>query len=451
MLRNQESFQLVSVLFASQLSTVKLVSVPARERGVPEMLVLKQVKSSSRNEVDVHQQLKTGICCPKLFDFNQQPTYYQLLMEHFPSGDLAKRIHTDGRGTPERVKSLALHLLEALDVMHRNLITHGDIKPLNVLCHEGGRFVFCDFGHARQHQCEDREFLAEKRNDLYALGCTLLEAMVGEIGLDFTSASPEAKERHLRTASGAVEKVLRGLLAEVPSQRLECRDAIDLLQQENTNISTESQRYYRRPKAGSVSSTSTTSVSHYSTLRVGNPPMSLERVTNLINTILQMQEPNWTDMEEYASNLLELARARRVNLVVVETQVPCCCHGQEVSYSAAVELTTCACIFCKDCFNSLVLSHKEDLAKGKPFQCQCGKSQLHPDSDPNLRGSLKAQTLEVLEVERVKALFIKCPKCSEAYGEYLRHEKANVTCTNCGHKFCTFCLKGHHIFSSCRG
>lgn len=118
-----------------------------------------------------------------------------------PSGDLIPR------ATAERAKfasQIIRDVCEALAFAHRRGIVHRDVKPENILVARDGRFVIIDFGIARdargkRHTEEDvpspmtpdyaaPELLESRVSehlepalDVYALGCTLYEILVGSL------------------------------------------------------------------------------------------------------------------------------------------------------------------------------------------------------------------------------------------------------------------------------
>lgn len=99
---------------------------------------------------------------------------------------------------PVYAMSIGLMLLDVLQVLHEADIIHRDIKPANILL-RGEQAVLCDFGIA-QVQAQERltiadssmgsmNFMAPEQRvdarsvgptaDLYAVGCTLYQALTG--------------------------------------------------------------------------------------------------------------------------------------------------------------------------------------------------------------------------------------------------------------------------------
>lgn len=116
-----------------------------------------------------------------------------LIMEYCAGGSLAT--HAEGRPLdPVQVFAWGKTLADTLAVVHGHGIVHHDIKPNNILLTEDGRLKIADFGVANRNwgtraYMAPELFLGEadsddKRIDVYALGVTLLELLLGRNPLD---------------------------------------------------------------------------------------------------------------------------------------------------------------------------------------------------------------------------------------------------------------------------
>ncbi len=177
-----------------------------------------------------------------------------IVMELVPSRSLDQELDASGPLAPQRVASMGLDLLGALDLAHREGIVHRDIKPSNVLLADDGRVVLTDFGIATTESdatltstgllVGSPTYMSPERlrgesvgpkADLWSLGATLYAA---------TEASPPFRapttmgtitailtaDVHTPNVGGALREVLLGLLEKDPSRRLDSAQARQLLQ-----------------------------------------------------------------------------------------------------------------------------------------------------------------------------------------------------------------------------
>ncbi len=72
-----------------------------------------------------------------------------MVMEYVEGRDLEETLKEEGAWSEERVRGLLEDLLPGLTLVHRAGLTHGDIKPANVMLRSDGTPVLIDFGAAR--------------------------------------------------------------------------------------------------------------------------------------------------------------------------------------------------------------------------------------------------------------------------------------------------------------
>ncbi|MFW5716591.1 MAG: serine/threonine-protein kinase [Spirochaetota bacterium] len=149
-----------------------------------------------------------------------------IVMEYLPGGDLRRRILSRGRLTAGETEGIARPLLEALAYAHERGIVHRDIKPRNVLFGEDGSPKLVDFGLARSMSSAglaERDTVAgtaeytapetitaslwDARSDLYALGCTLYEALTGRPPF-VANSPPEVLRMHVEEPLPDIADVL---------------------------------------------------------------------------------------------------------------------------------------------------------------------------------------------------------------------------------------------------
>src|SRR4051794_12393942 len=120
-----------------------------------------------------------------------------VVMEYLDRGDLGRQL-VDGPLSVERTVDIGLAVANALDAADRAGITHGDLKPSNVLLDSDGSIKLADFNVARvagysggsgssqllvsfsYAAPEVWEGRVNGASDLYALGCMLYECLTGK-------------------------------------------------------------------------------------------------------------------------------------------------------------------------------------------------------------------------------------------------------------------------------
>lgn len=156
-----------------------------------EMIAVAKVAGSNRVP-RIHAQESLDTDFGLLYWFREQRVHGQTLQDM-----IANRVLST-----EQYLRLAQHILEALVVAEAEHIVHRDIKPGNILCDQVGDFWLIDFGFARHLQLTSltssadqfgkctpgyappEQFNNQKRDidtraDLFALGVTLYESIVG--------------------------------------------------------------------------------------------------------------------------------------------------------------------------------------------------------------------------------------------------------------------------------
>jgi eukaryotic-like serine/threonine-protein kinase len=128
--------------------------------------------------------------CIATADFEVQP---YIVMERIPGNTLVEKLKTLPLPI-EEVAELGAKVADALDALHRQHVTHLDVKPSNIMFRPSGEAVLIDFGLSRHDQLPDlmeEEFRlpygtapymspeqamgirSEPRSDLFALGAML--------------------------------------------------------------------------------------------------------------------------------------------------------------------------------------------------------------------------------------------------------------------------------------
>ncbi|QCX78602.1 Serine/threonine-protein kinase PknB [Streptomyces sp. YIM 121038] len=179
-----------------------------------------------------------------------------IVMELVEGKSLAEAVREDGLLTPRRAAEVGLAVLDVLRSAHREGILHRDVKPSNVLIAEDGRVVLTDFGIAQVEGDPSitstgmlvgaPSYISPERArghkpgpaaDMWSLGGLIYAAVEGVPPYDkgsaiatLTAVMTEAVDPP-ENAGPLLEKVIYGLLAKDPEQRLDDASARALLQE----------------------------------------------------------------------------------------------------------------------------------------------------------------------------------------------------------------------------
>ncbi|MGW6361684.1 protein kinase domain-containing protein [Streptomyces sp. NPDC055092] len=176
-----------------------------------------------------------------------------IVMELVEGKSLAEQIREDGLLEPRRAAEVGIAILDVLRAAHREGILHRDVKPSNVLIAEDGRVVLTDFGIAQVEGDPSitstgmlvgaPSYISPERArghkpgpaaDLWSLGGLLYASVEGVPPYDKGSAIATLTAVMTEPVdppknAGPLEKVIYGLLAKDPEQRLDDAGARALL------------------------------------------------------------------------------------------------------------------------------------------------------------------------------------------------------------------------------
>jgi serine/threonine-protein kinase len=195
-------------------------------------------------------------------DFVAEAGRWVLVMELIEGGQtLASLLRREGRVPPARALRIVAQVAGALGHAHRRGIVHRDVKPANVMLVQAGPGAggevakLTDFGIARVLHGERRTqaqltlgtlwYLApeqaqdssvDARADVYALGCTLYEALVGHVPFPYDNIArvlaahvgepPRSPSGLVAGVPPALEELLMRCLAKLPHERPEDGEAM---------------------------------------------------------------------------------------------------------------------------------------------------------------------------------------------------------------------------------
>ena len=202
-------YEIVDVLGQGGMSIVYRARHKITEQDValkllpPELAAHSQVKSRFLEEARALAQLDHPNIV-HLYNFGQENGAFVLAMQFVPGETWERMIMTRGRQEWPVAVRIAIDVLRALEYAHGRGIIHRDMKPSNVLVRASdGAATVMDFGIAKMttstrltatgqtmgtvrymspEQVRGQE--VDVRTDLYSLGATIYEAVVGDTPFD---------------------------------------------------------------------------------------------------------------------------------------------------------------------------------------------------------------------------------------------------------------------------
>lgn len=179
----------------------------ARHAILKREVALKVIRPDLADDAETIQRFKIEVAIVlklnnpnivRIYDYWHDEDGIYIAMQYMPGGSLRAALR-NGVWSPERVSQMLDRIADALSVAHENAIVHRDIKPDNILMDANGNAYLTDFGIAKRLNA-DRITLSyiqlgspaylspeqilnrpvSPQTDMYMLGITLYEALVGE-------------------------------------------------------------------------------------------------------------------------------------------------------------------------------------------------------------------------------------------------------------------------------
>lgn len=210
----------------------------------PEVLHDATVAARFRQEAQAMAQLSHPHVVI-VYDFVSDEHRWALVMEELiESGEtLSSLIKRSGRLPVNRAVRLISHTASALGHAHRRGIVHRDVKPANVMVihdEHGEKAKLTDFGIARIMHGERRTHAAltlgtlwylapeqaqnsavDSRADVYALGCTLYEALTGQVPFPYDNVA-RVLASHVSETPRPLWEVVPGIPPELDALVARC-------------------------------------------------------------------------------------------------------------------------------------------------------------------------------------------------------------------------------------
>ena len=142
-----------------------------------------------------------------IYDVGEEDGLYYIVMELVDGITLKKYIEEKGKLSVKEAVGISLQIANGLDAAHRNNIVHRDVKPQNILIARDGTAKVSDFGIAKAASSntitanamgsvhyispeQARGGYSDEKSDIYSLGVTMYEMLIGD--LPFTGESAVA-------------------------------------------------------------------------------------------------------------------------------------------------------------------------------------------------------------------------------------------------------------------
>ncbi len=198
--------------FYGQTYLAKDLHQPSRPSCVVKqlqpMLNTQQVRQQATerfdNEAKILEILGIHNQIPQLLAHFEENQEFYLVQELIDGQDLSKELKERKRLNEDEVISLLQDVLEVLIYVHQNNVIHRDIKPSNLIRRKkDGKICLIDFGNVKEIMAlsvnpEEQKNLSESlatayappeqvlkkpkfNSDIYALGVTAIEALIGKI------------------------------------------------------------------------------------------------------------------------------------------------------------------------------------------------------------------------------------------------------------------------------
>jgi serine/threonine protein kinase len=230
--------QVVACLRRGERTTVYRGWQPDLERAValkivnPECLGRANILQRFKQEADLSLKLDHPHVV-HIYASGEQDYQPYLVMEWVEGKSLKDELAARGRLPSDDAATIAVHIAQALDYVHRQGIVHRDVKPSNILLGPDGNARLSDFGIAVRigetppavgvgtaaylapEQVSQEP--ADPHSDIYSLGIVMFEMLTGRVPFEADDELGMIMQ-HLHTPPPPLHKFVSGL--GLPWERL---------------------------------------------------------------------------------------------------------------------------------------------------------------------------------------------------------------------------------------
>lgn len=229
-----DNFRVVSVLGKGGMGIVYKAYDTRLDRYVAIKLLSSSVidkerfverfKREAKNQAKLTHPNIVGV-----YGFIEYSNLLGIVMEYVEGESLEKVIDRQGRFNLQDVIYILKHLLQGIGYAHQRGFIHRDIKPSNIILNKDGITKIMDFGISKSLMDNNMTKTGSKigtvyymspeqirghdvtnRSDIYSIGCTIYEMIVGQPPFDSTSEY-EVMDGHLKRNVPKISERVTGL------------------------------------------------------------------------------------------------------------------------------------------------------------------------------------------------------------------------------------------------
>lgn len=155
-LKFQDDYKVLEKLSKGSFGIVYVTQhIPTGEEFAVKVIDRKRL--SDKDNVSVNREVSVLKDCVdiehivRLIDYYVSPTTFYVVQVYARGGDVFERLASRTSYTEKDARYLAVHLLQAMQVLHERKMAHRDLKPENLLLrdlHDDAGILVADFGFA---------------------------------------------------------------------------------------------------------------------------------------------------------------------------------------------------------------------------------------------------------------------------------------------------------------